>query len=103
MARFSDLPKDVAWIVIGNVFLDNYKSFIINFLTTSDFKRLLSVYEGPNTIPNNSFHTKMFEVPKVAMLNKKAYLLIKSKTALFKGGWMFNQGALSSLLPNGKF
>lgn len=84
MGRFEDLPKDVKWLIFIKVIVkamgvsrgaEHYWEDGCNF---------------PNVFAFNNTPCKL------AQLNKSTLKLVRSKCILYRSGWCFKKGALTS-------
>jgi hypothetical protein len=89
---FSDLPKDVIWMIFQFVIKDHFidirgKSFDV------------TVYElgGGYVLPNYFGTSISCETVSLALINKTTLKLIRSKTFKVKNGWFFVKGSLLKL------
>lgn len=78
---FSDLPKDVVWMIFQFVIKDH---FIITH----------SSEPNENDFPCFSKTTLTYVICRLSLINKTTLQLVKSKTIRYKDGWLFIKGAL---------
>ena len=89
MRGFSDLPKDVMWII----FLKSFKMDVLSRYSRWDyFIRFNSISCGISNIFNGPSGCALM---RYALLNRKSLEVVKSKCVKLQGGWLFKRGVLS--------
>lgn len=82
MGRFSNLPKDVAWLILRPLIIrDLLKRYGLSHCSSAAYKFV----EHPQVN-----HRDNLILTKYACLSRKMLELIKSKTSMHKEGWSFS-------------